>query len=110
LVLAHAADHPALLARDTASVFAAARTAGLLAAADAAALGEAVRLIGDVQLWQRFTVEEAFDPAAVPARVLTRIATAVGRPDTKVLRAELDEVRSGVRAIFTRVLGSARAG
>ncbi len=110
LVLAHAADHPALLARDTASVFAAARTAGLLAAADAAALGEAVRLIGDVQLWQRFTVEEAFDPAAVPARVLTRIATAVGRPDTKVLRAELDEVRSGVRAIFTRVLSAARAG
>jgi glutamate-ammonia-ligase adenylyltransferase len=42
--------------------------------------------------------------------VLTRIATAVGRPDTKVLRAELDEVRSGVRAIFTRVLGAARAG
>ncbi|MFY8154522.1 MAG: hypothetical protein ACOVOI_20790, partial [Hyphomicrobiales bacterium] len=102
--------HPALLVRDTASVFAAARAAGLLAAADAAALGEAVRLIGDVQLWQRFTVEEAFDPAAVPARVLTRIATAVGRPDTKVLRAELDEMRSGVRAIFTRVLGAARAG
>ncbi|MBX9874430.1 MAG: bifunctional [glutamine synthetase] adenylyltransferase/[glutamine synthetase]-adenylyl-L-tyrosine phosphorylase, partial [Beijerinckiaceae bacterium] len=38
LVLAHAADHPALLVRDTASVFAAGRTAGLLAAADAAAL------------------------------------------------------------------------
>jgi glutamate-ammonia-ligase adenylyltransferase len=110
LVLAHAADHPALLARDTPSVFAAARAAGLLAAPDAAALEEAARLIGDVQLWQRFTVEEAFDPAAVPARVMARIATSVGRPDIKVLRAELDEVRAGVRAIFNRVLGVARTG
>ncbi|PTM38716.1 bifunctional [glutamine synthetase] adenylyltransferase/[glutamine synthetase]-adenylyl-L-tyrosine phosphorylase [Bosea sp. 124] len=110
LVLAYSSDHPGLLVRDTASVFAAARAAGLLAAADAAALEEATRLIGDVQLWQRFTVEEAFDPAAVPARVMNRIATAVGRPDTKVLRAELDEVRAGVRAIFTRVLNAARAG
>ena len=110
LVLAHAADHPELLARDTLSVVAAARAAGLLAAPDAAALEEAARLIGDVQLWQRFTVEEAFDPAAVPARVMNRIATSVGRPDTKVLRAELDEVRNGVRAIFNRVLGAARAG
>ncbi|PZO03865.1 MAG: bifunctional glutamine-synthetase adenylyltransferase/deadenyltransferase [Hyphomicrobiales bacterium] len=110
LVLAYSCDHPGLLARDASSIFAAAREAGLLAAADAAALEHAVRLIGDVQLWQRFTVEEAFDPADVPVRVLNRIATAVGRPDTKVLRAELDEVRAGVRAIFTRVLGAARAG
>lgn len=107
LVLAHASDHPGLLVPDTGSVFAAARKAGLLSGADAAALGEANRLIGDVQLWQRFTVEEAFDPAAVPVRVLKRIATAVGRPDTKVLRAELDEMRAGVRAIFKRVLGAA---
>ncbi|HEV7259699.1 MAG TPA: bifunctional [glutamine synthetase] adenylyltransferase/[glutamine synthetase]-adenylyl-L-tyrosine phosphorylase [Bosea sp. (in: a-proteobacteria)] len=109
-VLAYSSDHPGLLVPDTASVFVAARAAGLLAPADAAALEEAVRLIGDVQLWQRFTVDEAFDPAAVPARVLNRIATAVGRPDTKVLRAELDEVRAGVRAIFTRILGAARSG
>jgi glutamate-ammonia-ligase adenylyltransferase len=107
LVLAHACDHPGLLARDTGSVFAAAREAGLLSPADATALGEAHRMIGDVQLWQRFTVEEAFDPAAVPVRVLKRIATAVGRPDTKVLRAELDEMRAGVRAIFKRILGAA---
>lgn len=108
LVLAHAADHPALLVNDTAAVFVAARAAGLLSQADASVLGEAHRLIGDVQLWQRFTVEDAFDPKAVPPRVLKRIATAVGRPDAKVLKAELDEVRHAVRAIFTRVLGKAR--
>jgi len=110
LVLAYASAHPGLLAKDTGSIFIAAREAGLLSPADATALGEALRLIGDVQLWQRFTVEEAFDPAAVPARVLRRIATAVGRPDVKVLRAEMDEVRGGVRAIFTRILGAARSG
>jgi glutamate-ammonia-ligase adenylyltransferase len=82
----------------------------LLSDGDASALLEAHRLIGDVQLWQRFTVEEAFDPKAVPPRVLRRIATAVGRPDAKVLKAELDEVRGAVRAIFARVLGEARKG
>ncbi|AOO81245.1 bifunctional [glutamine synthetase] adenylyltransferase/[glutamine synthetase]-adenylyl-L-tyrosine phosphorylase [Bosea vaviloviae] len=110
LVLAHAARHPGLVAPDTASVFAAAREVGLLSAADAAFLIEAHRLIGDVQLWQRFTVDETFDPAAVPPRVLKRIATAVGRPDAKVLRAELDEMRAGVRALFQKLLGAARAG
>jgi glutamate-ammonia-ligase adenylyltransferase len=110
LILAYASAHPTLLVRDTASVFAAAREAGLLAAGDASVLGEAHRLIGDVQLWQRFTVEQDFDPKTVPERVLRRIATAVGRPDAKVLRAELDETRSAVRAIFKRVLGSARPG
>ncbi len=110
LILAHASEHPDLLLPDTGSVFAAARHAGLLSAGDAATLGEAHRLIGDVQLWQRFTVEEDFDPKTVPPRVLARIATAVGRPDAKVLRAELDETRAAVRAIFRRVLDTARRG
>jgi glutamate-ammonia-ligase adenylyltransferase len=110
LVLAYAHDHRGLLVPDTPAVFAAAREAGLLAPADAAALTEAHRLIADVQLWQRFTVEDAFDAASVPARVLQRIATAVGRPDARVLKAELDETRAAVRALFTRLLGMARKG
>ncbi|TCR64896.1 bifunctional [glutamine synthetase] adenylyltransferase/[glutamine synthetase]-adenylyl-L-tyrosine phosphorylase [Bosea sp. BK604] len=110
LILAHAGDEPQLLRRDTGSVLAAAGAAGLLSAGDAATLGEAHRLIGDVQLWQRFTVEDGFDVKTVPERVLRRIATAVGRPDAKVLQAELDETRAAVRAIFKRVLSSAKAG
>jgi glutamate-ammonia-ligase adenylyltransferase len=110
LILAFAGDYPELLVRDTGSVFAAARGAGLLSAEDAATLGEAHRLIGDVQLWQRFTVEEDFDPKIVPERVLRRIATAVGRPDARVLRVELDETRAAVRAIFKRALGAAQRG
>jgi glutamate-ammonia-ligase adenylyltransferase len=108
LVLAHAHDHPELLARTTAGVFQAARGTGLIAEEDALRLAEAARLLGDVQLWQRFTVEERFDPKAVPERVLRRIATAVGLPDAKVLKAELDETRGRVRALFRQILAAAK--
>jgi [glutamine synthetase] adenylyltransferase / [glutamine synthetase]-adenylyl-L-tyrosine phosphorylase len=109
LVLAHGHDHPQLLARTTAGVFIAVRDTGVIPSEDAERLASAARFIGDVQLWQRFAVEEGFDPKAVPARVLQRIATAVGLPDAKVLKAELDETRGTVRAIFRRSLASARA-
>jgi glutamate-ammonia-ligase adenylyltransferase len=105
LVLAHAHEHPELLARDTGAVFERAQRIGLLSRADATTLAEAHRLLADVQLWQRFTVEEAFDPATVPPRVLQRIATALGRPNTRVLRAELDERRGAVRGLFVKLLG-----
>lgn len=107
-VLAHAGSHPDLLVPETASVFAAARAAGLLAEADAGLLIEAHGLMSAVQLWQRFTIDDAAGPDAVPARIPRRIATALGRPDARVLRAELDETRASVRAIFTRVLAAAR--
>ncbi|WP_332681420.1 bifunctional [glutamine synthetase] adenylyltransferase/[glutamine synthetase]-adenylyl-L-tyrosine phosphorylase [Bosea sp. (in: a-proteobacteria)] len=108
LALAHAHDHPQLLAQTTAGVFQAARGTGLMAEEDAARLAGAARLLGDVQLWQRFTVEERFDPKAVPERVLRRIAAAVGLPDAKVLKAELDETRGRVRALFRQVLAAAK--
>ena len=109
LVLAHAHKHPELLAQTTAGVFQAAKGTGLIGEEDALRLAGAARLFGDVQLWQRFTVEERFDPKAVPERVLRRIATAVGLPDAKVLKAELDETRGRVRALFRQVLGAAKA-
>jgi glutamate-ammonia-ligase adenylyltransferase len=108
LVLAHASRHDGLPAPDTATVFEAARAAGLLTPADAGFLIEAHRLISDVQLWQRFTVDETAASTEVPPRVLRRIATALGRPDPRVLKAELDETRAGVRALFLRLLGEAR--
>ena len=108
LVLAHGHDHPRLLARTTAGVFAAARETGVIAAEDAGRLATAARFLGDVQLWQRFAVEEDFEPKAVPARVMQRIAAAVGLPDAKVLKAELDETRSAVRGLFRQILGAAQ--
>jgi glutamate-ammonia-ligase adenylyltransferase len=109
LVLAYGHHHPQLLVRTTAGVFIAARDTGVIPAEDAERLASAARFIGDVQLWQRFAVEENFDPKAVPERVMRRIATAVGLPDAKMLKAELDETRSAVRAIFRRLLGPGRA-
>ncbi|MEN5082219.1 bifunctional [glutamine synthetase] adenylyltransferase/[glutamine synthetase]-adenylyl-L-tyrosine phosphorylase [Bosea sp. TWI1241] len=108
LVVAHGHDHPRLLARTTAGVFAAARETGVIAAEDAGRLVTAARFLGDVQLWQRFAVEEDFEPKAVPARVMQRIAAAVGLPDAKVLKAELDETRSAVRGLFRQILGAAQ--
>lgn len=108
LVLAHGHDHPQLLARTTAGVFIAARDTGVIAAPDAERLAGAARFIGDVQLWQRFAVEEGFDPKSVPGRVLRRIATAVGLPDAKMLKAELDETRAAVRGLFKQILGAAQ--
>lgn len=110
LILAHAARHPELLVPETGAVFRAAEAAGLLSPGDAGFLDEAYALVGAVQLWQRFTVEEGAEAGAVPPRVLSRIATAVGRPDAKVLKAELDELRQGVRARFLAILGAARRG
>jgi glutamate-ammonia-ligase adenylyltransferase len=108
LVLAYGHDHPQLLARTTAGVFAAARETGVIAAGEAERLAAAARFIGDVQLWQRFAVEEDFNAKAVPERVLSRIATAVGLPDAKVLKAELDERRAMVRGLFKQILGAAQ--
>lgn len=110
LVLAHGHDHPRLLARTTAGVFAAARDTGVVTAEDAERLAAAARFLGDVQLWQRFTVEESFDPKAIPERVLRRIATAVGLPDARMLKAELDERRAMVRGLFRQILGAAQKG
>lgn len=108
LVLAFSHEHPALLAQTTGGVFAAARDTGVIAAGDAVRLGSAARLLGDVQLWQRFAVEENFEPKTVPERVLRRIATAVGLPDARMLKAELDETRTTVRALFRQVLGATK--
>jgi glutamate-ammonia-ligase adenylyltransferase len=107
LVLAHASRHPELLVPDTAAVLEAAGRCGLIPEGDAAFLTHAHRLIADVQLWRRFTVEAEQDAGAVPPRVLKRIATAVGRPDAKVLKAEMDEMRAGVRKLFEGVLTEA---
>lgn len=110
LVLAHSHDHPELLARTTAGVFAAARDSGVIAPDAAATLAAAARLLGDVQLWQRFAAEGSFDPKAVPEQALRRIAGAVGLPDGKMLKAELDETRAAVRGLFRQILGAAQKG
>jgi glutamate-ammonia-ligase adenylyltransferase len=105
LVLAHAAAHPQIASPSSARVLGIAREARLLDAEDADVLGHAHSMLSTVFQWQRLTVEGRFDARAVAPSVLRRIAAAVGLPDEKVLRRELDDTRAAVRKIFTRVLG-----
>lgn len=104
LVLTKGAAHPELAAVKFADIWTSAAGMGLLPAADAHALTEARRLIGEVLHWQRLLVEGRFDPKSLAPSVLRRIAAAVGRPDPKVLRAELDETRAKVRALTVAIL------
>jgi glutamate-ammonia-ligase adenylyltransferase len=104
LTLAHGATHPELIGHPTEETFAAARDAGLLAAADAALLAEAQRLFNDIFQWQRLTIEGRFDVAAVPGAILRRLAGVAGLPNERVLLGHLDEMRGRVREAFDRVL------
>ena len=107
LVLAHAAQVPELIGAGTAEVLLAAGRAGLVGEEEASRLASAYRLISDVQLWQRFAHDGPLTTKTVPGHVLRRMATALGRPDAKVLKAELDEVRADVRSSFRRILSAA---
>jgi glutamate-ammonia-ligase adenylyltransferase len=104
LVMIHGAASPAIVACDPAGTLAAAGEVGLLAREEAEALGQARRLFGDVLQWQRLLVSERFDPTKLAPAVTRRVATALGLPDIKVLKAHLDETRGQVRAITRRHL------
>jgi glutamate-ammonia-ligase adenylyltransferase len=103
LVLAHPGLTPEPGA-PTREVLARAGDAGLLPEADAAALVEAARLMGDLFHWQRLMIEGRFDGAAVPAAILRRLAGVAGLPDGHVLLETLSGVRAQVRDVFERVL------
>lgn len=104
IVLTRGAEHPELAAVKFADIWTSAAGLGLLPEPDAHALSESRRLIGAVLHWQRLLVDGHFDPATLSPSVLRRIAAAVGRPDPKVLRAELDETRATVRALTGAIL------
>lgn len=105
LILAHAHRFPMLAeCNNTGVALAAAGQCGVIAADDCATLTESYRLLSDVFQWQRLTVKGAFAPAAVPPSVVTRIASAVGLPDARVLLLHLDETRTKVRALFNKLL------
>lgn len=110
LVLAHGAQHPALIGLAPEPSFAEARKAGLLGRDDAETLIEAQRLLNAIFQWQRLTIEGKFDPATVPAVILKRLAAVAGLPDEKVLLEQLNETRGKVAEVFGRVLdvGAAR--
>jgi [glutamine synthetase] adenylyltransferase / [glutamine synthetase]-adenylyl-L-tyrosine phosphorylase len=104
LRIVHAKTYPTLQDPCPAHVIQEAMHQGLLSLEDGHVLLEARRLFNDVLQWERLLVSGRFDPTALPQAVATRVASAVGLPDIKVLKAHLDDLRSKVVNIRDRVL------
>ncbi|MDB5511511.1 MAG: glutamine-synthetase adenylyltransferase [Enterovirga sp.] len=107
LVLAHARAYPDLVGTSTPVALDASGRLGLMAATDAAILVDAFRLLDDVQQWQRLTMQDQTAGEPLAPAALRRLASLVGAPDARELRARLDETRREVRAIFNRHLSAA---
>jgi glutamate-ammonia-ligase adenylyltransferase len=104
LILAHAADRPALLVPETRAAIAEAARAGFISADDGATLANAHRLMTAVTQVLRLTLPDDAEPQGAAAGVKRRIAASAGAPDFERLTADLAEARARVRAIFQRTL------
>jgi [glutamine synthetase] adenylyltransferase / [glutamine synthetase]-adenylyl-L-tyrosine phosphorylase len=99
-----AKNYPALHDPCPAQVIQAASDKGIVSAENASVLLEARRLFNDVLQWERLLVSGRFDPTTLPSAVASRLASAVGLPDIKVLKAHLDDMRAQVVKIRDGVL------
>ena len=104
LALRHGADHPDLLAVETAQVLARAGRLGLIPADDADHLVAAHRLYSTVMQMMRLTIEGPFESGKAARGVLRRIAAAADCPDFPRLERQLVETRGSVRALFRQWL------
>ncbi|KQO79304.1 bifunctional [glutamine synthetase] adenylyltransferase/[glutamine synthetase]-adenylyl-L-tyrosine phosphorylase [Methylobacterium sp. Leaf88] len=102
LVLGLAHRRPDLVGLGACAVFAKAADHGDLARPAAERLIEAYRQFDDVLHWQRLMVEG--DPAEASPVALSRLAVAMGSPDSNRLVAGLDESRMEIRALFERLM------
>ena len=105
LALRHGAEHPDLLAVETAQVLAQAGRCGLISADDADRLVAAHRLYSTVMQMMRLTIDGPFEPGKAARGVLRRIAAAADCPDFSRLERQLLETRGSVRALFRQLLG-----
>ncbi len=101
LTLGHADRLPELVGLDTSQVFERATADGLLSPDAAEQLTSAYRLFDDVHHWQRLMVEG--DPTVASPIALSRLASALGVPDSKRLAAQLGAERAAVRTLFDRL-------
>lgn len=105
LQLAHAAEHPEILAQTSEIALGKAAEAGVLSADDAEILIPAVRLYQALMQILRLSVSGKFDPEAAPRGVLELLARASNMPDFERLEAHLVETQASVRAVFERIIG-----
>jgi len=110
LQLAHAADHPEILAANTAEALNRARAAGLLGEGDAQTLDEALTLWIAVQTVLRQTLPAGFDEASAPPGLKSLLVRAAGVGDFKSLVDRMDECADAALAVFeSRIAAPARA-
>ena len=104
LQLAYAADHPAILAANTAEALARARMAGLLADGDAQTLDEALILWSAVQTVLRQTLPAGFDEGSAPPGLKSLLVRAAGVGDFKSLVDRMDECADAALGVFERLI------
>ena len=110
LILLHAPAHPGLLIASTADALDAIAAAGLLAAADAAALRRAFALASAVQSVLRTAIDGPADRAALSPALLAGLARAIGAPSFADLEAELDATCAAAHAVFEHLIQPAAGG
>ncbi|ESR22820.1 bifunctional [glutamine synthetase] adenylyltransferase/[glutamine synthetase]-adenylyl-L-tyrosine phosphorylase [Lutibaculum baratangense] len=105
LQLAHGADCPQILLRETSSVLVAAQEAGLLRPEDGRRLVAAGTLYQSLTQVLRLCVGTGFDPDAAPLGLQKLLLRQADMPDLKRLEIELKEMQAGVREAFERLIG-----
>ncbi|CAA7617332.1 Glutamate-ammonia-ligase adenylyltransferase [Candidatus Terasakiella magnetica] len=104
LQLAHAADHPGILAANTAEALNKAADAGVLARSDSEALLEALRLWLSVQTVLRQTIAGGFDEATAPIGLKDVLVRASGLVDFKSLTDRMDDCAIAAYEVFRRLV------
>jgi len=104
LLLKHAHEQPNFYAVSTAALIEQAAVFGFLSANDARDLLDAHRLYTNVTQIQRITMGNETAVSSAAPMVKSRLAAAAQVPDFQCLAGELEQMRSNVRRIFTRLL------
>jgi glutamate-ammonia-ligase adenylyltransferase len=107
LELRHAPAHPEVIHANTGAALAALARAGVLPAADAATLIDALALWRRLQGFLRLTIGQEFDEAALPDGIKRAIAAAGRASDFASLKAYMAEIGEAAAAIHERFLGRA---
>lgn len=107
LQLVHAADHPDVLDRNTASAFQRMAECGVIDGEQAHKLLKATKLLHNLTQVLRIAVEGAFDPDTAPPGLRQVLARAADAPDIGVVTAQLVETQASVLALFDDLIPSA---
>ncbi|MEQ1715964.1 MAG: bifunctional [glutamine synthetase] adenylyltransferase/[glutamine synthetase]-adenylyl-L-tyrosine phosphorylase [Hyphomicrobium sp.] len=104
LQLVAAARHPDVLDQNTLAAVEKLAGAGVLSAADAAALKEAGRLIHALTQIVRLSLDHPFDPDQAPEGLKALLARAAGLPDFAAVEVHLKAALESVVKAFDRVV------